>query len=52
MACLGGVLALLGLPLLIGYFIGGRKSAMWGNLGAIMLLVGLVIAVIGMATQQ
>ena len=52
MACLGGILVLLAAPLLIGYFVGGRKSAMWGNLGALMFLVGMVIVVVGLATQR
>ena len=45
-------LVLLAAPLLLGYFIGEKKNRMWLNLGVIMGLVGIVIAILGMATQQ
>ncbi len=46
MAVLGGILIFLSLPLLIGYFVGEKKNRSWRNLGAIMLVIGLLIMII------
>jgi hypothetical protein len=43
MSCLGWLLIVLGLPCLLGYYIGGRKSTSWKNLGFIMLVAGVLI---------
>jgi len=46
MIVLGGLLIFLGVPLLIGYFVGEKKNKSWRNLGVIMAGLGLLIAVI------
>jgi mannitol-specific phosphotransferase system IIBC component len=46
MMVLGVLLIALSLPLLIGYFTGGKKNISWRNLGAIMAAIGVVIAII------
>ncbi len=38
---LGVFLVLIGLPLILGWLIGGRKNAMWRNLGFITVAMGL-----------
>jgi hypothetical protein len=47
MGILGGLLILLAVPLLLGYYIGEKKNQMWRNLGAIMGGLGLLIVIIG-----
>jgi hypothetical protein len=45
---LGILLTLLGLFLLLGWFIGGRKKNLWRNLGLITGGIGMLIVVIGL----
>ena len=47
MGLMGILLIVLCAPLLIGYFIGEKKSIMWRNLGIVMGAVGLLIMVAG-----
>ncbi len=47
MACFGALLIILGLPLMIGFYIGGQKNIMWRNLGLVMGVVGLLIVFTG-----
>lgn len=45
---LGGILILIGLLLLLGWLMGGRKNSMWRNLGLITGGIGLLIVGIGL----
>lgn len=45
---LGGVLIIIGLPLLFVYFIGGKKNITWRNLGLVPIALGLIIIVVGL----
>jgi hypothetical protein len=45
---LGGVLIIIGLPLLFGYYNSGKKNIMWRNLGLIPIALGLIIIVVGL----
>jgi drug/metabolite transporter superfamily protein YnfA len=46
MVIFGGILVFLSLPLIIGYFVGEKKNNSWRNLGAIMLVIGILIMLI------
>jgi hypothetical protein len=46
MGILGGLLIFLSLPLLIGYFLGAKKNISFRNLGVLMFVIGLIVAVI------
>jgi hypothetical protein len=49
MEILGGLIVFSSLPLLIGYFVGEKKNNSWRNLGVIMLAVGLLLILAGLA---
>lgn len=50
MTILGGILIVLAIPLLLGYFLGEKKNHSWRNLGVVMGAVGLLIVVLGSAS--
>jgi hypothetical protein len=47
MSIFGIGLLILGIPLLLGYFIGEKKNRSWRNLGLIMCGFGLLLVVLG-----
>ena len=47
MACFGALLIALGLPLLIGFFVGEKKNEMLRNLGLLLSLSGVLIMIVG-----
>ena len=47
MACFGALLIALGLPLLIGFFVGEKKNVMWRNLGLLLIVSGVLIMIVG-----
>jgi len=44
---LGIILVLIGLPLVIVYYAGGKKNVMWRNLGFIAIIFGFLIIATG-----
>jgi hypothetical protein len=42
---IGVVLVIIGLPLVLGYYIGGKKNVMWRNLGMITIGLGVFMMV-------
>jgi drug/metabolite transporter superfamily protein YnfA len=47
MVVLGGLLIILAIPLLVGYFVGEKRNKSWRNLGAIMGIAGLLVMLAG-----
>ena len=47
MACFGALLITLGLPMLIGFFVGEKKNFMWRNLGLLLIAFGVLIMIAG-----
>ncbi len=44
---LGVILIIIGLALILGYFLGGQKSKVWRNLGYVTTALGVLIVAVG-----